>query len=372
MLDTTIDLDLAALLAPITPEQPAGVDLRKTPDSEAVFTAAKDAFDSAAHWEEEAEKAKDPYLEPHERELLMRNLRAPDWDAVRAQAAEILQRRAKDLRVAAWLVEALIRTRGWAGLKFGLQLLRELCQTHWEHIHERPDVSGLTTTVAPLAKLGRRFCLQAIRAMPILDSPACGKLSALDYRASQNLEKITDPDVRQQQINDGVLPLAEFELAARQASADDWAGIRTLVDAARDELDALNTWLNAQCGSAAPVLSGIATALGECAEVVEQLAPAEEASVADTAAAPAADTTSGPAAAPSAITRREEAFAALRRVAQYFRDHEPQSPLAWQLERVVRLGQLDFPELLVEVVRDQDLRAALARDMGTDPPATAD
>lgn len=374
MLDTTVELDLTALLSPISPDEPAGVDLRKSPGAEAVFTAVKDAFDSAAHWEEEAEKAKDPYLESHEREFLMKNLRTPDWDTVRQQAVEILEQRSKDLRVAGWLVESLIRTRGWAGLKAGLQVVRQLCQTHWEHIHERPDAAGLSTTVAPIAKLGRRMCLQAIRALPILEHSTYGKLSARDYRASQNLERVADPDERQRQIDDGVLALAEFELAARDTPADDWVNVRGLVAAAGDELEAINQWLNEKCGSAAPLLSGIAGVIGECAEVVDELMPTTPGSDSAAPGEVAATTTppGGAAEMPGAINRRDEAFAALRRVAQYFRDHEPQSPLAWQLERIVRLGQLDFPGLLVEIVRDEELRASLAREIGTDLPPTTD
>ncbi len=369
MVDLSVDLDLAELLSPITPEQPAGVDLRKSSEYEAVFSALKDAFDSAVHWEDEGEKAKDPYLETHERELLMKNLRIPDWDAVSEQAVEILSRRSKDLRVTAWLIEALVRTRGVAGLHFGLQLLRELCQTYWDQIYERPDASGVTMTVAPIAKLGRRMCLQAIRSMPILASSSYGKLSARDYRASQGLERLTDGDERQRQIDDGVLPLAEFDAAAAAVAAEEWDSVRAMFEATSNEVDQLNRWLNDRCGSEAPSLGGVASAVQECLEVVDQLAPVPTAAASGSAVGDKPVEGTVPSVS-GAITTRREAFETLRRVAQFFRDTEPQSPLCWQLERVVRLGQLAFPDLLVEIVRDGEARAALAREIGTDLPAS--
>ena len=221
-----VDLDLAALLAPVSPDQPAGVDLRNSPEFKALFASVKDAFDNAAHAEEDADKAKDPHLEPHEREYFTQHLQAPDWDAVRTQAVEILNHRSKDLRVAAWLVESLVRTDGADGLLFGLRLLRELCAAFWGQIHERPDASGLTTTVAPIAKLGRRVFLTTIRSVPLVDSPSNGPLSARDYRASQNLEAVADPEERRQKIEQGVLPLVEFEAAAREVPVADWSRVQ--------------------------------------------------------------------------------------------------------------------------------------------------
>ena len=203
----------------------------------------------------------------------MKNLRIPDWDAVSEQAVEILSRRSKDLRVTAWLIEALVRTRGVAGLHFGLQLLRELCQTYWDQIHERPDASGVAMTVAPIAKLGRRMCLQAIRSMPILASSSYGKLSVRDYRASQALERVTDAEERQRQIDDGVLPLAEFDAAAAAAAAEEWESVRAMFEATSTEVDQLNRWLNDRCGSEAPSLGGVASAIQECLDVIDQLAP---------------------------------------------------------------------------------------------------
>ena len=41
MVDLSVDLDLAVLLSPITPEQPAGVDLRKSSEYEAVFMLSR-------------------------------------------------------------------------------------------------------------------------------------------------------------------------------------------------------------------------------------------------------------------------------------------------------------------------------------------
>lgn len=69
------------------------------------------------------------------------------------------------------------------------------------------------------------------------------------------------------------------------------------------------------------------------------------------------------------IANREQAFENLLRVASYFRETEPHSPVSYALEQAVRWGRLPLPELLRDLVADEGVLSSVYRRMGIqDPP----
>src|SRR5262245_38391261 len=106
-------LDIAALLAPIPGENPAGQSVR--------YDGTYDAL-------REARRADDPHMSQGE---WVRELKVADWLVVMTRATEVLGARSKDLQVAAWLLEALVKRHGFAGLRDGLHLLWELQERFW-------------------------------------------------------------------------------------------------------------------------------------------------------------------------------------------------------------------------------------------------
>jgi type VI secretion system protein ImpA len=59
------------------------------------------------------------------------------------------------------------------------------------------------------------------------------------------------------------------------------------------------------------------------------------------------------------VTTREQAFQQLLLLADFFRRTEPHSPLSYSIERVVRWGRMPLPELLGEIVTEDDARKNL-------------
>jgi type VI secretion system protein ImpA len=69
------------------------------------------------------------------------------------------------------------------------------------------------------------------------------------------------------------------------------------------------------------------------------------------------------------IANREQAFENLLRVAAYFRETEPHSPVSYALEQAVRWGRLPLPDLLRDLVADEGVLSSVYRRMGIqDPP----
>src|ERR1700761_1698719 len=102
------------LLDPISPDQPAGANLRWTPEWDRIKEArrADDGFE-AGRWAKKGRKA-------------------ADWLQEEELASSVWRERSKDLQLAMWLTEASLKLHGFPGLRDGLRLTRELIVRYWD------------------------------------------------------------------------------------------------------------------------------------------------------------------------------------------------------------------------------------------------
>src|SRR5579875_1559941 len=115
-------LDLAALLAPIPGEKPAGLDLRADSSPGSDYYAIRDARKAASDCERRIDKG-DEAAEP------------PDWRPVLERATKAIVEKSKDLEIAAYLTEALVRLKGFAGIRDGYRLARGLVERFWDELY---------------------------------------------------------------------------------------------------------------------------------------------------------------------------------------------------------------------------------------------
>ena len=139
--DGSIDID--ALLAPISDESPAGMDLRSDSKSSAVYYQLKDARKSARA----AEKAADESETPQSSGMVQ------EWRTILSLAPTVLTEQSKDLEVASWYAEALLRKHGFAGLRDGFAIIHGLVDQYWDSFFSLEDEDGLETRLAPLTGL---------------------------------------------------------------------------------------------------------------------------------------------------------------------------------------------------------------------------
>src|ERR1035438_1931445 len=116
-------IDLDALSQPVPGERPCGADLRNLP----VFLQMREA----RRQEDELSQG----VWKHE-------VKSADFPLVVKLAKDVLTKRGKDLQVAAWLTEALVRLEGFSGLQQGLQLIRRLLENFWECVYPEIDDDG--------------------------------------------------------------------------------------------------------------------------------------------------------------------------------------------------------------------------------------
>src|SRR5882724_13701689 len=109
-------LDFEALLAPIPGDRPSGEWL---PDVHSAIEQARRADDNLPQGEWKREK------------------KVADWAGVVKITTDALTTRTKDIKIAVFLVEALVREHDFAGASDGFRLLRELTERFWDTLYPK-------------------------------------------------------------------------------------------------------------------------------------------------------------------------------------------------------------------------------------------
>jgi type VI secretion system protein ImpA len=358
--------DLAALLAPISEEAPAGTDLRQDYSGDSLYHRLRDARAEARTAERAIDAGNtDAAALPH-------------WRAVRDLALEVLSRRSKDIEIAAWLTEALLRYDGLVGIAAGLRVLAGLAENFWDDFFPQPDEEGLAGRLAPIAGLngvgGEGALMQPLRRIILYSRPDGAPFEFSDYLRSTEVAAIGDAERRQQRFDSGVVPFATVENEARAAGGAHFAQLRERAAEAVAAWQALGQILDNRAGPDAPPTSQVRDLLQQIELVAKRFtAPANGAS--EAAAAPLAEPAAGADESATASTprndgptSREDALRALARIAEFFRRTEPLSPITYTLQEAVRRSRLTWPELLQEIVPDATSRSAILSNLGIRPP----
>jgi len=371
--DSVIDVD--GLLKPISDGNPCGEDLRSDPALQSVYYAVKEARQSARN-EERTNVLEDDA-----------STSSSEWSKVAEAAPEILAKQSKDLEILAWYTEALVRAHGFAGLRDAFLLTKGVVQQFWDDLYPRPDEDGLSTRVAPLTGLNGDDAdgtlLVPINKVYLSDGKDIGPFASWHYRQACELDQMQDADKKAQRAAGGAATLELLQSAGTGTALEFFLNTRSELDQCIQAFSELCQSFEDKCGVDAPPSSNIRNALLGCSDALSFISggrdvPAGEVAIDDVAGDPgdASDSvsrsTSGTASAVGEIHSREDAFRALLRVAAYFRNAEPHSPLSYVLEQSVRWGRMPLPELLTELIADDGARSGLFKLTGIRPGSDSD
>jgi len=278
----------------------------------------------------------------------------PNWLEVEKKAIALFLR-TKDLRIAIILVRALLETAGFTGFRDGLTLLVQLLDKHWESIHPQldPDDSNdPTERVNILVSLSDTdSILRKLRETALVQSRAFGKFNLRDIHIASGGMPVPKK-------MKAVPEMSTIEAAFTDAPMD---AIQATSGAVRDsitQLSRLKTDLGKKVGqSKAPDFNGLMNLLKELDKflsaqlsrkgVIGGEAVNDELEVGPDGSVPTqveVQTVS------NRITSREDVFKALDKVIDYYKLHEPSSPVPFLLNRAKQLISKDFMEILQELV----------------------
>ena len=318
--------DLSVLLAPITAEAPTGTDLRKEESPNPLYHRLRDARAEAR----EAERAAETPRSPEDPAPVASGQPIPlpaRWRIVRDLASEALSKHSKDLEIAAWLTEALVRSDGLIGFAAGSRLMAGFVENFWDELFPKPDEDGVVTRVAPIAGLngvGREGTLiQPLRRIVLFNRPDGTPFEFSDYLQSVEVAGLDNAERRQQRLDRGVLSFDAFEkealaaeAEARKANGSLFASLRSRAAKGEEEWQKLTLGLDTRAGADAPPTSRIRDLLEQIQAVADRFAspeidvpkePSSEA-VKEAARVAAANVTSSPAV--GALASREDGLRA--------------------------------------------------------------
>ncbi len=351
-------IHLEDLLQPISEDSPVGNDIREDPSPISPYYTIKDARNAARAAERnnmfdgDSSEADD------------------QWRKILELAPDILQNQAKDLEVASWYTEALIRRYGFQGLRDGFKLIQGLIDQYWDNLYPLPDEDGVETRVASLTGLNGEgaegVLIAPIRNVEITQGNEPAPFSFWRYQQALDIEKIIDEDAKSDKAAKLGFSNEDVERAVTESSEEFFVNIRDDVAICIETFRDIGSKLDEYCGiNDAPPVSNIINILVDCQGAINHIGkykmPSADVSDGevvdgDSATDSTADAGASAGQASGPVKTRAEAFKKLIEIAEFFRKTEPHSPISYILERAVKWGDMPLDDLMRELIPDSSSR----------------
>ena len=337
------------LLVPIPGANPAGAELRYDPVYDKIKEARREDDDAPqGEWQTERKVA--------------------DWSLVIRLAKDALSKKSKDLQLAVWLTEAMLRREGIAGLRAGLDLLDGMVEQYWDGLYPPIDDGDVEMRAAPLEWAGSRLDLSVRQAAANRNGHSflqyvASRLIPTENEAAEDSDKKTTRDAA---IADGKLTPEEFDLGFAATPKTWYKALAADISASLETLQQLDERSQERFGSDSPSFTKLRGALEEIQRATATLLkkklevepdppefnPAGIAPEADIGAPPVPNfalPTPAAGATPAATAARplaadaaspDDAAARIVSAARFLRQSNPYNPASYLLLRGFRWGEL--------------------------------
>jgi type VI secretion system protein ImpA len=356
-------VDLDALLQPISDENPSGESLRYSGLYDEISEARRaDDTLNRGDWQEQ--------------------LKVADYRKVLDLAVPALTSKTKDLQVAAWLSESLVKIHGFVGLRDSLQLLAGLQDKFWETIHpeiEEGDMEGRANAISWMDQQ----CAFAAQGAPFTGVEG---YSFFDWEDSKKFDIPENVDTLEMAEQRRYAELRETADREKRVTAELWK--KEIASTRRASCEQVNFTID-ECWAALaelnrvieekfdrnqmPGLSTLKTSLDQVHTQVKKLLEekrieepdeveiGEEGSADGTAEGAAAGTGGG---VKGAINSRQDALRRLAEIADFFQKTEPHSPVSYLVQRAVKWGNMPLESWLQDVIKDDSILGQLRQTLG--------
>ncbi len=362
-------LDFEALLAPIPGENPAGEDVRYTRYDEIKEARRQDDSLPKGDWEE-----KGP-------------LKVADWKKVTTIAVKALSTETKDLQVAVWLLEALVQEEGFLGLRDGLMLVKDLHVSFWDSVYPLIEDGDFSFRAGPIDWMNEDKNLPfAIRGIPFIRSPEGDAYSLLHWEEAQEVENLgrKNAKAKADAIAEKKITVEQFNKAVQSTPLPHCLALFEQLQQAEVALEGLQQTLMEKYGESnndRPSLEKIRKVLEESHVLLEGIVKGKGgakveisgSAAVETAMAQSPQQQTGSGGGGNGIVPcdRLDALARLAAVAEFFRQTEPHSPVAYLVQRATKWGEMPLEDWLSEVIKSKDVLGSVRETLGikdTKPP----
>jgi type VI secretion system protein ImpA len=336
------------ILTPIAGSNPSGADLR--------YDSKLPVYDKIR----EARRQDDDL----EQGAWRRERKVADYPLAAKLAQEALATRSKDLQLAAWLTEAMLRTESFPGLRQGLLFCHDLIAHFWETLYPPSEDGDLELRAAPLDWLGSSLEIP-VKSMPLASAGYDwfkykeSRLVGYEEQAQSDRER----KLRAQRVADGKITGEAFDKAFAETPKAFYAQTERDLDGCLEACKKLDGVCTEKFGDAAPSLGKLKSVLEEVRQPVhsllekkrekepdpvEKAAATPDSSAGDLGSHPEAVSEVVPGNAPSIVIsfagseapERREAIASIATAAAFLRRLEPHSPAPYLMMRGLRWGEL--------------------------------
>ncbi len=339
LMMSRFNFNVSTLLSPIPGKSPAGEPLRYEGTYDRIM---------------EARREDDPTLEQG---VWKRELKKADWNLVNQLCLEALQKRSKDLQIAAWLLESWIHLRGFPGMRAGCEVILELCRTFWDSMY--PSLEDPEYRLAPLHWINEKLFTQ-LKFIPITSpesADTCPTCTLADWETAFYREQAkVQADFKK---NGKTVTLEMVQQSAYLTPTTFFNGVMEDVGdayASCNELESIfdKAFGKESCslGQFRSVLESILSLMPSLAgsrELQEQAEP-EDGATQEYALEPvmSQENLATPLLPP--IRSRAEAYRRLAEIADYLIRTEPHSPAPYLIRRAISWGGMTLEQLLPELV----------------------
>lgn len=276
----------------------------------------------------------------------------PEWPVLRDDASELMTR-THDLRIAVLLCLAFFKTRGLVGFRDGLTLIHGVMEKFWDHLHPMPEDATdpirsniLSNLAAPPGSNTPYQFVKLLREAPLCHTASGAEYSLADLDRADSGKTSDDPEATPPATREQIE-------AALRASPEKLRETSALIAEINGQVEAIEVFASSKFESVdRPDFARLNETLARI------IAETQDPDAAASANAAAADQSNEQAAAPAggpgfasggAIRSRADADAALAAVCDYFRRHEPSSPVPYLVDRARRMLKLDFMAAIREL-----------------------
>jgi type VI secretion system protein ImpA len=360
-------LDLEAIMLPISEENPAGESMRYSGLYDEITEARRADVDVAqGEWQTD--------------------LKIADFRKVIELAVPALTTQTKDLQIAAYLTEALVKQHQFVGLRDSLRLMSGLQENFWETMFPEVDEGDMEARANAISFMDTQTSF-AIKEATITQGDGYSFLDWEDskkYVFPENMDVLETAD---QQRYQALRAQAEKEnrvtdeiwkrtiSVSRRAFYEDlvliiaecWAEYKEINRIIEEKFDVRQM----------PGLSNLKKALEEVqtqVNILLTLKREEEPDEADEADSEEEQIvgedgtivagTSGIAGTSGAIQGRADALKRLTQLADFFRKTEPHSPISYLVGRAVKWGNMPLETWLQDVIKDDAVLSQIRQTLG--------
>jgi type VI secretion system protein ImpA len=359
-------INLEALLTPVSEEKPSGEYLRYSGIYDEISEARRADKDvPQGEWQTEVKYA--------------------DYRKVISLAVPALEKDTKDLQIAAWLSEALVKEYGFTGLRDSLKLLVGFQEIFWETLHPEVDEGDMEGRANAIAWME----LQTSYALKQAKITGYNGYSFVDYEDSKrfdipdNLESLDSTEqaryneLRAQAEKENRVTANKWRAEMAQTRRGFYEELNFLIDECWAGYNDINRVIEEKFDrNQAPGLNNLKKALDDVHTQVKKFLEEKRAEEPDEATEESGDgemvegesgvmvKVAGVATASGAIQNRQDALKRLSDIADFFRKTEPHSPISYLVQRAVKWGNMPLENWLQDVIKDETVIFQIRQTLG--------